>query len=226
MHNSRAIIAGLAMLLAAAVVPAVEPHRWLARELPPLRLEADIPSAFGDWHIDQSMVPVLPSPDVQAQLDKVYSQVLSRTYVDGAGHRVMLVIAYGEDQLGKTTVAHLPEGCYPAQGFTVSPRPDRPVLMNPTVFGVHRLVAQKSARNEPITYWTVVGNVSFTSDFERRVTRLNSALSGVIPDGMLVRISSIDNDEAHAFVVQDAFIRGLNSALSPEVLPRVFGHRT
>jgi len=226
MPDRATLAAGITLLLAAALIPVVEPHRWLARELPPLRLETAIPGVFGDWRIDRSITPVLPSPDVQAEIDQVYSQVLSRTYVDSAGDRIMLVIAYGEDQLGKTTVAHGPDSCYPAQGFTVSARPMQPVLIDATAFDVSRLVARKSVRNEPITYWTAVGDVTFSSDFERRVTRWKSALNGIIPDGMLVRVSSIDGNEAHAFVVHDAFIRGLNAALAREVRPRIFGNRT
>lgn len=225
MPDRAALAAGILLVLAAVLVPVIEPHHWLARELPPLRLEAAIPSEFGDWHIDRSIAPVLPSPDVQARINQVYSQVLSRTYIDAAGNRVMLVIAYGEDQLGKTTVAHLPDACYPAQGFTVSPRPTQPVLIGQAPLGVSRLVAHKSGRNEPITYWSAVGDATFSSDYERRITRLQSALSGIVPDGMLVRVSTIDTDESHAFTVQDAFIRGLNAALSREVRPRVFGNR-
>jgi EpsI family protein len=219
-----ALIAGAALAAVACASPLLEPHRMLARELPPLHLEADVPSQFGGWHVDDSMRAVLPSPDVQRQMDEVYSQQLSRTYVNAAGQHVMLVIAYGEDQVGKTSVAHLPDACYPAQGFIVSQRAARPVpLAGRPVLPVNRLVATKSNRIEPITYWTVVGNSTFASDFERRVSRLTSAVEGVIPDGMLVRVSTIDADESRAFAVQDEFVAALRSALTAQVQPRVFG---
>lgn len=218
------MIAGAALLAAAVLVPVVEPHRVLARELPPLKLEDDVPRQFGDWREDDSMAPVLPSPDVQRQLDEVYSQQLSRTYVNSAGTRIMLVMAYGEDQIGKTTVAHLPDACYPAQGFTVSSRPARPLpLSGRTPLSVSRLVAVRGTRNEPLTYWTVVGNRTFSSDYDRRMARLTSSLEGVIPDGMLVRVSSIDRGEDRAFSMQDAFVGELRSALPAQVRSRVFG---
>ena len=223
MPERRALITGGLLLTAAALVPVIEPHRLLARELPPLRLESDVPRSFGAWHVDETIYTILPSPDVQAQLDKVYNQQLSRTYINAAGDRIMLVIAYGEDQVGKTTVAHLPDACYPAQGFTVTSRPPRPVHLGARLLGVARLVANKTNRHEPITYWTAVGRQTFSSDADRRWIRLGSAIEGVIPDGMLVRISSIDRDEEHAFSVQDDFIRALNSALSDSVRARVFG---
>ena len=224
MPERRAILAGAAMFVVAAVAPFVEARRILARELPPLRLEQDVPNEFGAWRVDSSIIAVLPSPDVQRQLDEVYSQQLSRTYVNSAGDRVMLVMAYGEDQVGKTTVAHLPDACYPAQGFTIEPRPPRPVPMGGRApLSVSRLVATKPFRIEPITYWTVVGDRTFSSDYERRVARLTSALDGVIPDGMLVRISSIDANEKRAFAAQDEFAAALREALTASVRPRVFG---
>jgi len=223
MPDRRALAVGALFLVAAALVPVIEPHRLLARELPPLHLETDVPRSFGPWHIDDSIYAILPSPDVQAQLDKIYNQQLSRTYVNASGDRIMLVIAYGEDQVGKTTVAHLPDGCYPAQGFAVSARPPRPVDIGPRKLGVARLVASKTNRNEPITYWTAVGAETFSSDADRRLIRLSSALEGIIPDGMLVRVSSIDRDEAHAFAVQDDFIRNLNLGLAEAVRGRIFG---
>lgn len=223
MPERRAILAGATMLAAGLLVPVIEPHRLLARELPPLRLESDVPREFGNWRVDDSIAPILPSPDVQEQLNQIYSQQLTRTYVNSTGQRIMLVIAYGEDQVDKTTVAHLPEACYPAQGFAISPRPSRPVDLGERALGVTRLVARRSTRVEPITYWTTVGGTAFSSDMDRRLTRLVSSLSGVIPDGMLVRVSSIDRNEARAFSAHDEFIRALFGGLSQRSRPRLFG---
>jgi EpsI family protein len=97
------------------------------------------------------------------------------------------------------------------------------VDIGPRKLGVARLVASKTNRNEPITYWTAVGAETFSSDADRRLIRLSSALEGIIPDGMLVRVSSIDRDEAHAFAVQDDFIRNLNLGLAEAVRGRIFG---
>lgn len=224
MPDRRALIAGATLVAVSVLAPIVEPHRMLAKELPLLRLEEDIPKQFGDWRIDDSLGAVLPSPDVQRQLDQVYSQQLSRTYVNSAGTHVMLVVAYGEDQVGKTSVAHLPDACYPAQGFTVSPRGTRPVgLDGRAPLSASRLMAVRSTRYEPVTYWTVVGTQTFSSDYERRMRRLTSSLEGVIPDGMLVRISSIDKEEARAYAVHDEFSSALYAALPAALKPRMFG---
>ena len=226
MPDRRAIISGGALLVAAALVPVLEPRRLLARELPPLRLERDVPERFGPWKIDVSIPQVLPAPDVQAQFDKIYSQQLSRTYVDDSGYRIMLLIAYGENQIDKMTVAHLPEGCYPAQGFQVTDSKSERILTSNGDLMVVRLVAQKGQRIEPITYWTTVGGRSFASNRERRLARIYEAFAGVIPDGMLVRISSIDPDESRAYKSQALFSIDLQNALVLPVRDRIFGRRS
>jgi len=221
--DRRAILAGSAMVLAAALVPLIEPRRLLARELPPLRLERDVPQQLGSWRIDESIAQVLPAPDVQAQLELIYSQQLSRTYIDESGYRIMLLIAYGENQIDKLTVAHLPEGCYPAQGFRVTAPTYERISIDRGALNVARLIASKGARNEPITYWTTVGGRTFSSDGERRMARVTDSMMGVIPDGMLVRISSIDPDPRRAFASQERFVRDFNTSLTVSVRERIFG---
>mgnify|MGYP000496771242 CR=1 FL=1 len=54
---------------------------------------------------------------LQEMLARLYSQVVSRVYLDSTtGKTVMLSLAYGEEQ-NKQSQVHLPEVCYPAQGF-------------------------------------------------------------------------------------------------------------
>ena len=40
---------------------------------------------------------------------------------------------------------------------------------------------------------------------------------------MLVRVSSLDDDEAQAFAQQDAFLRDMLSAMSPDFRRRLLG---
>ena len=60
---------------------------------------------------------------------------------------------------------------------------------------VKRLVARQNSRNEPITYWITVGDKAIRSGIEQKMQRLAYGLSGKIPDGMLVRVSTIAADE-------------------------------
>mgnify|MGYP006871988586 CR=1 FL=1 len=43
---------------------------------------------------------VLPAPDVQAALDRIYNQTVARTYVSAKGGSVMLSLAYGRVERG------------------------------------------------------------------------------------------------------------------------------
>ena len=95
--SSRFLLAGAAMVLAAGAAPALKPSR-AHQDTAAFDLEGVIPRSFGNWIIDPSIVPIVPAPDVQAQLDRLYSQVVSRTYVNSHGERVMLVLAYGGEQ--------------------------------------------------------------------------------------------------------------------------------
>lgn len=58
------------------------------------------------------------TPELANNLDKLYSQTLTRTYINNDGYRIMLSVAYGENQLSSdVTQVHRPEFCYVAQGF-------------------------------------------------------------------------------------------------------------
>ena len=81
-----------------------------------ISLEAIVPKAFGDWASCPNEAAQVVNPQTQELLDKFYSQILTRTYVNKHGYRIMLSLAYGDDQRGGLQ-AHRPEVCYPAQGF-------------------------------------------------------------------------------------------------------------
>ena len=96
--NRRLLIVALLMFAGAGLAMAMKPTQKIAdtREKPVL--DTMIPRQIGEWKVDPTIIPITPSPDVQALLDKLYNQVLARTYVNPAGRRIMLSIAYGEDE--------------------------------------------------------------------------------------------------------------------------------
>lgn len=204
-----------AMIAAPVAAHLMRPTQKLAELGPKVDLETMIPMNFGDWRVDTSTAPVLPAPDVQVALDKIYNQVLARTYVNSRGDRVMLSIAYGGDQSDAMQV-HMPEGCYEGQGFVIKDR-SREIL--DTVFGplpVTRLVAQKDQRNEPVTYWIIIGKEVARSRWEMKLNKFRYALKGKIPEGLLVRISSITSDSGTGYLVQKQFAEVLLGALPTE----------
>jgi EpsI family protein len=222
----RALLAGLAIGLVAAAGVAATPRRHLAQELPPLDLETAVPRQIGSWSMDQTIAPVLPTPDVQAKLENLYNHVLSRTYINEHGERIMFVIAYGADQADRMTLAHLPESCYSSQGFQVSPRTITSIPLPQRDLSVVHLRTSRATRIEPVTYWTTVGNRALVDEVHRRWARARYSLDGIIPDGMLLRVSSIDGNLAPAFERQADFIRQLHSVLAPAVRDRIYGAAT
>lgn len=213
---------GFAMLAAAVLAIMLQPTRKLADERPRIDLEVMIPKQFGDWQVVEDSSLTMVSPEVQAKLSAIYSQTLSRTYVDRNGERVMLAIAYGGDQ-GDAMKAHRPEVCYPAQGFEVVRRSRGRLETNYGLLPVNRMVAIQGQRIEPVTYWFVTGGQVGVTNLERKLSQLRIGLTGAIPDGLLFRVSSIGKDSDHAFVVQGRFVANLLDSLAADVRRDLIG---
>ena len=81
-----------------------------------------------------------------------------------------------------------------------------------------RLTAQRETRLEPVTYWLRVGNDIATGPVESQLIRLKYGLRGLIPDGALVRVSTIGLSPDAAFALQNQFIRDLLAAIPPQEL--------
>jgi EpsI family protein len=174
-----------------------------------------IPESFEDWHGDTAFAPITPAPDVQAKLDQLYSDTLSRSYVNTSGLRVMLSIAFGEDQ-GRTLQVHKPETCYAAQGFAVGNVRRESIGIGDHGLPVMRLVGTRGPRVEPITYWIRIGGQIARGWAEQNARRLEFGLRGTIPDGLLFRVSSISSESESAYAVHDAFIAALLGSVSPK----------
>ena len=217
-----AVVLALA-LATAALAEAWVPTLRIADTRPKTPLAELVPAKFGAWVEDRSVPVVLPAPDVQANLNKIYNQVLARTYVNPQGYRIMLSVAYGGDQSDGMSV-HRPEVCYPAQGFEVQRVWSDELKFDDRAIAVSRATTRLGARNEPLTYWIINGDqVIGSRGFDGRIVQLQYTLRGKIPDGMLVRVSSIDPDPKRAFEMQDGFARAMVLALDPAFRIRIVG---
>lgn len=185
-------------------------------------LEALVPKRFGEWTELPDQAAQVVNPQTKELLDKLYSQLLTRSYVNGQGYRVMLSMAYGDDQRGGLQ-AHRPEVCYPAQGFKLGKVEDGPLVTPYGNIDVRRLGTSIGARNEPVTYWLTVGDQVVKSTFDKRVAQIRLGLTGQIPDGLLFRISSIDNDSARGFAMQQKFTADLMAAVPPVARKQLSG---
>jgi EpsI family protein len=224
--TSIAVTLAALMCLASVTGIAARPSAKAADKGNVISLETMVPKAFGDWTLlpDQNVAVV--NPQTTELLNKLYSQLLTRTYVNRDGYRIMVSMAYGDDQRGGLQ-AHRPEVCYPAQGFKLGQVKDGTL---PTAFGnieVRRLstvmTTSQWTRNEPVTYWLTVGDQVIRNAWDKRIAQIRLGLTGQIPDGLLFRISSIDPDDARAFAMQQKFVADMMAAVPPDARRQLSG---
>jgi EpsI family protein len=216
---------GIAMAGTAVLSGALTPTHKVAATQAQFSLDQMIPRHFGNWVVDDSLAPLRPDETQKELLATLYDQTLGRTYVDGAGQHVMLSIAYGGDQ-SKQLQLHLPEVCYVAQGFDMVKDQQGELDTRYGRVPVKRLVMRQNARNEPITYWVTIGDKAVMSGLGQKYQRFIYGLSGKIPDGMLVRVSTIGFDDKAAYRVQAQFVNQMLDALSPADRTRLLGAAT
>lgn len=223
----RSLVFVVALAAALAGAEALRPTHHLAKDRPPIDLQAQVPRQFGEWREVQDQKPLQPDPELQQRLDALYTQTLARTYINATGQRVMLSIAYGSDQNSEATAVHRPEFCYGAQGFRVSNRGTTELQLGPTRLPLQRLLAQQGARVEPVTYWVTLDTKATLPGVGRKLTQLEYGLQGKIADGMLVRVSTISSlGEVSQFELQEQFLRDFHATLSAGLKGRYFGDKS
>lgn len=218
----RPLIVLVLMLGAATLSVVAVPTKLLSDTRPAFDLESSIPKAFGDWKIDPYMIPIPPSPDQESAMSKIYDQILSRTYVNSKGERMMLSITYGSRQ-NQQMRAHRQEVCYSAQGFKISQLQRLPLVVAGAMVPSARMVATQGQRVEPVTYWFTMGDDAVMSYLDRELTQLKYAVVGQIPDGYLVRVSSLSGNPEEAFARQAEFADALMASVDIELRRRLTG---
>lgn len=126
----------------------------------------------------------------------------------------MLSIAYGSDQ-SDATATHRPEVCYAAQGFEIRDRQVGDLALRDQTIPVTRLVAVLGDRSEPLTYWMIVGSHAVATGMDLKVAQLRYGFRGLIPDGFIFRVSSLNLDVHQAFAIQARFVADLFQAILP-----------
>ncbi len=220
MRTALVLAAFMSVVSVGAVV--ARPGTKAADVGPGISLETMVPVKFGDWREQEQTVAQVVNPQTKELLDKLYSQILTRTYINAEGYRIMLSIAYGNDQRGALQ-AHKPEVCYPAQGFTL--KSNQPATLT-TAFGgipVRRLDTFLGARPEPVTYWFTMGDRAVEGALRKRIVQLRYGLTGQIPDGMLFRVSSIDPNAIRAYQMQEQFVNQLLASIPAADRQRLSG---
>lgn len=217
-----AIAATALMLASSGMAYVMKPTLRIADSVEKFELGELVPTQFGEWKEEILSIAQVVNPQQQAMLDRLYAQLLTRTYVNAQGQRVMLSIAYGGDQTDNNQV-HEPERCYPAQGFQLQSSSQAVIGTPYGEIPVKRIIATLGQRHEPVTYWISIGNKVVRPGLDKKVEEMKYGLRGAIPDGLLFRISSIDRNETAAFAMQDSFVQQLLANASPAARHRLAG---
>ena len=221
--NIRALFVLLAMLLTVVLAVSVRPTERLVEQTGKLELENLIPREFAGWKLDERQSAAVVSPQATGLQERIYQQVLSRTYIHAASQRsIMLSIAYGENQ-NRSNDLHVPDVCYSAGGFRIERKELGNIQASQGLIPVKRLIAQRLQRREPLTYWTIIGDQVATSAVGSKLIALSYGLRGTVPDGMIFRVSSVGVADEQAFVNQQEFVKNLMDALPSDGRKRLAG---
>lgn len=211
-----------AMAGASAAAYKLTPTRMLADTLPRFNLKTDIPQQIGTWKVDPRADLTVPDPETEGVIKSIYSDVLSRVYVDPTGKQLFLSVAYGTNQSAGHAL-HYPEVCYPAQGYTVSNGHMSDIMLGTQAVPVKKLIAKRGDLIEPITYWATVGQKVILNGTQHKLALLSYGFDGFIADGMIVRVSTLGMDRTQEFEVQRRFLEAMVRSVSPGMRSRMLG---
>ena len=207
----RSLVLGAGFAATAGVAEALTPHRH-EQILSGAPLKSVIPSRVGSWTNTLDADLILPD----AAPTDFYGQVLSRAFHAPDWPPIMMVLAYGEAQSGMMKV-HRPEVCYTSAGFKIVndqtmsiPLPRAPAITAKAFLG------ERDTRNEYVLYWTRISNAFPNSLMDQRWVMFEQGLSGVIPDGVLVRLSTLCPDWVMARAAMRTFAYNLVAGCGPK----------
>jgi EpsI family protein len=213
-------------MLGTAILAVVLAPRQLPQGFVSIHVAKIIPRHFGTWSYVPGIGLITPAAAEEGDVDpkltalSLYTQIVGRGYQDADGNIVMLMVAYGPVQDFRLK-AHFPELCYIAAGFRISNKSEATMPYRDGVppLRVTRLTAERGSRLEPISYWMRVGEQISRGVVDRQIIRLKYGLKGVVPDGVLIRVSTTGLAPEESFKLQRQFIRDLLAAIPPEDLP-------
>lgn len=210
--SRRQMLIGGSFLVAATAGLVLKP-RQQENLLGSAKLDDLLPKQFAGWRFNTASGLVLPPAD---QLrDKIYSQLLTRVYIRDGQPPVMLLIAYSGSQDG-TIQIHRPEVCYPASGYKLTSVQSHAVPLAPGIAVPARaILAETNVRSEQLIYWTRQGRHFPTSWAEQKTAVIAENVAGVVPDGVLVRMSGIG--DGTLIPMLDGFARDLYAAIGPQM---------
>jgi EpsI family protein len=215
--DRRKFMLGLLFCSAAGVAAWRQPDKrldFLGQE----KLEDLVPKKMGRWNFVAASGLVVPPNDQLAEA--VYSQLLTRVYWDGQNTPIMMLLAQSGNQTGFLQI-HRPETCYTASGYAISAVTPHAIALGSKTVTANSMEATAGGPTEHIVYWTRVGSQMPTNWEEQKLAVAEQNLRGIIPDAILVRISTVSNDPAAARASIDNFVRAMIASVRPD-MRRVF----
>jgi EpsI family protein len=224
----RYLFVGVLMVAAAGAAIAFTPTATVP-ESAVADLAKSMPTRFGPWkEVESAVIQMDLTPRAGDEPDLssiIYDQVFMRTYRRDDGAIVMLALAYGREQKQELKI-HRPELCYVAQGFQVKSKKSDTLSIAGNDRAVTRIVARNDRRLEPVTYWIRIGDKFVKNAWETRGTIFQEGIRGRVPDGILVRVSSVSsqgNNLAADYSLHDAFVTDLLRELDPQIKRMLVG---
>lgn len=218
--SRRELLLGGMMLAAAGTALWATPRRYQAL-LGKSKLNDLVPRTFDGWSMEAVSGLVLPPPDQMS--DQIYKELVTRTYSRPGQPSVMLLIAYGGSQGGVLQV-HRPEVCYPAGGYRLTRIEPHVTPLAPGIEVPSRFIrAESDVRTEQIVYWTRLGSHFPRTWREQRVAVLEENLVGIVPDGVLVRLSTLAPGPVEGAL--DGFAASLYRAVGARMRSVLVGER-
>jgi len=209
--DRRKMLLGLLFCSAAGLAAWRRPDRHLDY-LGSQKLDDLVPKQIGAWKFVAASGLVVPPED---QLERaIYSQLLTRVYNDGVNSPVMLLVAQSGSQTGVLQI-HRPETCYTASGYRISAVAPHDVLLGTKMLPANTMLATNEGLTEHVLYWTRVGNDIPGSWKQQKIAVAKQNLEGIVPDAILVRVSTVSNDAAGAQATLDSFVRALIASIPP-----------
>jgi hypothetical protein len=74
-----------------------------------------------------------------------------------------------------------------------------------------------------VTFWSAIGTSVPSTVLQKRLVEFRYAMTGRIPDGFLVRVSSIDKETPSAYATHTRFADALMQAVTPANRSRLVG---
>lgn len=222
MISRRSLVIGASCLVAGGAAYAMTPRQRLSL-VGSAQLEELVPTAFEEW-TSQDVSDPLAINSPESLSNKLYSQLVARLYSNAAtGNQVMMLLAYGARQTDGLQL-HRPEVCYPAFGYKLTRNePTSIELASSVTLPARRLAAEVPGRQESIVYWSRIGEDLPIDGAQQRGDRLKLAFKGLIPDGVLVRFSTLSIEPGGGWDELERFVVGLVTAVPADKRQALIG---